>query len=131
MLAAFCTGKGKIGRETEVPKAGGELRCSCGVRACGVCGTDLHSYNGAFPAMASASPGHEFCGEIAEAGEGVSGFAANGFHVVIEPIKSCRGALLPDGAVPDLPEAGAAGHVRARRAAEYVCVPSVHTVSPA
>lgn len=89
MLAAFCTGRRAVEvRETEVPKPRqGEVLVR--VRACGICGTDLHLYHGALPSMATVSPGHEFCGEVAEVGEGVSGFAA-GDRVVVEPVKSCR-----------------------------------------
>ena len=124
MLAAFCTGKETIEvREVDVPKPGvGEVLVR--VRACGVCGTDLHSYNGAFPAMASASPGHEFCGEVAEIGEGVSGFAA-GDRVVIEPIKSCREcAYCRTGQYQICPKRVLLGTFAPGGLAEYVCVPA-------
>jgi (R,R)-butanediol dehydrogenase/meso-butanediol dehydrogenase/diacetyl reductase len=96
MLAVFCTGKHAIEvRETDMPRPGpGEVLVR--VRACGICGSDLHFYNGAFPAMAGISPGHEFCGEVAEAGEGVSGFRA-GDRVVVEPIRSCRSVYCRTG----------------------------------
>ncbi|HSP54310.1 MAG TPA: alcohol dehydrogenase catalytic domain-containing protein [Dehalococcoidia bacterium] len=89
MLAAFCTGKHAIEvREADVPAPGpGEVLVR--VRVCGICGSDLHFYNGAFPAMASVSPGHEFCGEIEAIGEGVSGWAP-GDRVIVEPLRSCR-----------------------------------------
>ena len=89
MLAAFCTGKHTIEvRDSDLLKPSAD-EVLVRVRACGICGSDLHFYNGAFPAIASVSPGHEFCGEVAEIGDGVSGFA-KGDRVVVEPIKSCR-----------------------------------------
>ncbi len=89
MMAAFCTGKEKIEvRETPVPSPGaGEVLLR--VRACGICGSDLHFYRGALPAMPNISPGHEFAGEVVELGEGVDGFSP-GQRVVVEPIRVCR-----------------------------------------
>ncbi len=124
MKAAFCTGKHTIElREADAPAPGaGEVLVQ--VRACGICGSDLHFYNGDFPAMASVSPGHEFCGEVAGVGDGVSGFAP-GDRVAVEPIRSCREcAYCRTGRY----------HICAKRAlmgtfvpgglAEYVCVPA-------
>jgi len=89
MRAAFIAGREQIEvRETDVPApSAGEVLLR--VRACGICGSDLHFYHGAFPANPNISPGHEFAGEIAEIGEGVSGFEA-GQRVVVEPIRRCR-----------------------------------------
>lgn len=88
MLAAFCTGKEQVAvRDTETPKpAPGEVLLR--VRACGICGSDLHFYDGSFPVTADTSMGHEFAGEIAELGEGVSGIAV-GDRVAIEPAIRC------------------------------------------
>jgi threonine dehydrogenase-like Zn-dependent dehydrogenase len=57
LKAAFCTGKHAVEvREVDVPSPGaGEALVR--VRACGICGTDLHAYNGAFPSMANARRG--------------------------------------------------------------------------
>lgn len=89
MTAAYCTGKEKIElRDTDVPEpAAGDVLVR--VRACGICGSDLHFYHGAFPAAPTVPPGHEFAGEIAEVGDGVSGWAV-GDRVVIEPVRHCR-----------------------------------------
>ena len=89
MLAAFCTGKETIAvRKVDQPRpAPGDVLVR--VRACGICGTDLHFYGGSFPAAPSVSPGHEFAGEVAELGDGVTGFAV-GDRVAVEPIRSCR-----------------------------------------
>jgi len=89
MTAAFLTGKEKIEvREKDVPSSGpGEVLVR--VRACGICGTDLHYYHGAFPSSPSVPPGHEYAGEIAELGEEVSGFEV-GQRVAVEPLRNCR-----------------------------------------
>jgi threonine dehydrogenase-like Zn-dependent dehydrogenase len=49
------------------------------VRACGICGSDIscfigHSKEGRYD-IAPYTPGHEWCGEVAEIGENVEGFA--------------------------------------------------------
>ena len=89
MRAAFITGKESVDvRETEVPApAAGEVLVR--VRACGICGSDLHFYHGVFPANPRISPGHEFAGELVELGEGASGFET-GQRVVVEPIQRCQ-----------------------------------------
>ncbi|TMG03825.1 MAG: zinc-binding dehydrogenase [Chloroflexi bacterium] len=89
MRAAFIAGKEKIEvRDTEVPSPdAGEVLVR--VRACGICGSDLHFYHGVFPANPNVSPGHEFAGEVVELGEGVGGFEP-GQGVVIEPIRRCQ-----------------------------------------
>jgi 2-desacetyl-2-hydroxyethyl bacteriochlorophyllide A dehydrogenase len=62
----------------------GEVRVA--VRACGICGSDLHMLHaGAVPGHV---PGHEIAGRIDACGEGVEGLAP-GESVVVEPISSC------------------------------------------
>jgi L-iditol 2-dehydrogenase len=88
MLAAFSGGKEKIEiREVPVPSPGpGEVLLR--VRACGICGSDLHFYRGELPVVTTIPLGHEFAGEVAGVGEGVQGFAP-GQRVVVEPLKTC------------------------------------------
>lgn len=88
MRAAFCTAKETIEvKTTDDPKPGpGEVLVR--VRQCGICGTDLHFYRAQLP-PSPAPLGHEFSGEVAELGEGVTRFAA-GDRVAIEPILSCQ-----------------------------------------
>ncbi|MFA4015313.1 MAG: hypothetical protein RUDDFDWM_000393 [Candidatus Fervidibacterota bacterium] len=58
------------------------------VMACGVCGTDLHIYEGEFIASYPIVMGHEFCGVVVEVGEGVSHISV-GERVAIQPNVSC------------------------------------------
>lgn len=64
------------------------------VRRIGVCGSDIHVYHGLHPYTPyPVVQGHEVAGEIAEVGEGVSGFAP-GDRVVFMPQVTC-GACYP------------------------------------
>ena len=89
MKAAFFAGKQTIElREVEDPQPGpGEVVVR--VRACGVCGSDLHFYHGTFPAASGVPPGHEYAGEVAALGDGVNGFVL-GDRVAVEPLQYCR-----------------------------------------
>ena len=63
-------------REVPVPAAGpGEVLLR--VRAVSVCGSDVHQYHNtqSWPVRVPVVLGHEFCGEVAARGAGVSGFA--------------------------------------------------------
>ena len=88
MRAVFMTDREKIRLgEAEKPAPGpGEVLVR--VRACGICGSDLHFYHGRLPPSPDISPGHEFAGEIAELGAGVDGFEV-GDRVAVEPYKFC------------------------------------------
>jgi 2-desacetyl-2-hydroxyethyl bacteriochlorophyllide A dehydrogenase len=58
------------------------------VHACGICGSDLHSYlHGAFVQPGQVM-GHEFVGEIVQVGDDVSGLAV-GDRVTASPIVPC------------------------------------------
>jgi len=59
-----------------------------GVRATGICGTDIHFFKGEWSVPTPLIPGHEFSGVIAEVGRGVSGIE-RGWHVVAEPNITC------------------------------------------
>lgn len=69
----------------EPPLEAGEVLLR--VRNCGVCGSDLHWFSGAFPAP-PVCPGHEISGEVMELGRGVEGFAV-GDPVAVEPLVTC------------------------------------------
>lgn len=73
--------------ERDQPYAGlGEVLVR--VRACGVCGTDVHIFHGGFRADYPVIPGHEFSGEVAEAGPDVTHVSA-GDPIVIDPNITC------------------------------------------
>lgn len=60
------------------------------VRACGICGTDLHIAAGEFPPTPyPIVPGHEFSGEVAALGPGVGGGIAEGDRVAADPSLFC------------------------------------------
>jgi (R,R)-butanediol dehydrogenase / meso-butanediol dehydrogenase / diacetyl reductase len=60
------------------------------VRACGICGSDLHTYLEGALVQPGQVLGHEFAGEIVEVGEAVQGIAL-GDRVTAIPIQPCGG----------------------------------------
>lgn len=61
------------------------------VRSCGICGTDVHIFGGDEGAAKTPPEtvlGHEFSGEVAALGEGVTGFKI-GDRVCVDPNKLC------------------------------------------
>ncbi len=58
------------------------------VKACGLCGTDLHIHEGEFAPRFPLIPGHEFTGEIAGVGSAVAGWHA-GDRVVANCNRAC------------------------------------------
>ncbi|MCS7186195.1 MAG: zinc-dependent alcohol dehydrogenase family protein [Armatimonadetes bacterium] len=58
------------------------------VKACGVCGTDLHIFDGDFPANFPLIPGHEFAGEVVEVGKSVKSVKVGDF-VAVHPNVPC------------------------------------------
>lgn len=76
--------------ETKRPEPGaGEVLIQ--VKACGVCGTDVHIYEGDQGAAEVTPPtilGHEFSGIIVKAGRGVTGFGP-GDRVCVDPNCYC------------------------------------------
>ena len=124
MLAAFSGGKEKIElKEVPVPAPGpGEVLLR--VRACGICGSDLHFYRGELPMIPTISPGHEFAGEVAEVGEGVQGIAP-AQRVVAEPLRTCREcSYCRTGNYEICPERVLLGTFAPGALAEYVTVPA-------
>lgn len=62
------------------------------VTACGLCGTDLHLYEGmTMPPGASypVHPGHEVAGTVVELGPGADGVIGLGTPVVLHPLADC------------------------------------------
>ncbi|HXG36938.1 MAG TPA: alcohol dehydrogenase catalytic domain-containing protein [Dehalococcoidia bacterium] len=89
MQAAVLAAPGKIEvKKLPLPQPGpGEVLLR--VRACGICGSDLHFYHGVLPARPGVPLGHEFAGEVAGLGPGVEGWQ-QGQHVAVEPVVVCQ-----------------------------------------
>ena len=74
--------------DVPIPMPGpGEVRVA--IRACGVCGSDVHAYHGRHPfTSCPVVPGHEFSGTIDAPGQGVTGWTV-GRRVTVEPSLVC------------------------------------------
>lgn len=99
MLASYFMGadaQQKFELREEVPAVPGAGEVLVRVRACGVCGTDVHIYHGeegSAPVNPPVVLGHEFSGEVAAIGEGVVSLQV-GDHVAMDPNRYC-GACRP------------------------------------
>jgi L-iditol 2-dehydrogenase len=83
-LLKYAPGKGNVGvREIPVPEPGAD-ELLIQVKYCGICGTDLHIYADEFPNDPPVVMGHEYCGTVVGAGEGVAGEWPVGQRVVGE-----------------------------------------------
>ena len=100
MRAAFYEGRKtiRVGEYTPGPLARGQVQLA--VSHCGICGTDLHLFNGKMDHRVTLPQviGHEMSGTIAAVGSGVTGWM-EGDRVTVRPLDPC-------GACP----ACAAGH---------------------
>lgn len=87
MRAALASGPRQVAiQEIERPTPGaGEVVVA--VRACGICGSDLHWWHGAWPAP-PVCPGHEIAGEVSAVGRDVRDLK-EGDRVALEGIASC------------------------------------------
>jgi len=59
------------------------------VKAAGICGTDIHIYDGDFIATYPVIPGHEFAGEVVDVGKAVESIKP-GDRVAVDPGVFCR-----------------------------------------
>jgi L-iditol 2-dehydrogenase len=83
-LVKTMKGKGFIEiKDVPVPTIG-DYEVLIDVKACGICGTDLHIYHDEFPYYPPVILGHEFSGSISAIGRNVQGWAV-GDRVVGEP----------------------------------------------
>lgn len=100
MISAVFYGKHDLRiEECEVPRLGAR-EVLVQVRACGVCGTDVHIYEGDEGAAAVTPPtipGHEFSGVVAAVGSDVSACKV-GDRICIDPNCYC-GSCTPAAAV--------------------------------
>jgi len=93
MKAAVFYGKGDIRVETNFPTPSvKENEVLIRVKACGVCGTDVHIFSGAQGATDCNPPvilGHEFSGVVEKTGSSVTHVKV-GQHVTVNPNISCE-----------------------------------------
>ncbi len=90
MKAAYYRGNKTITIGDEPPQLPGAGEVRIDVAYCGVCGTDLHIYQGHMDRRVTMPQimGHEMSGQIAEIGEGVEGWEI-GDRVVVRPLDPC------------------------------------------
>lgn len=95
------------------------------VHACGVCGTDLHIYEGVMPwARLPLIPGHEFSGIVVDVGEDVNGISI-GDAVAVDPNITCGLCRYCRSARRNLcPNVESIGVTRDGGFAEYVLAPA-------
>jgi 2-desacetyl-2-hydroxyethyl bacteriochlorophyllide A dehydrogenase len=113
-------------QEVEAPRAGpGEVVVA--VRACGLCGTDVHIAHGEFPpAPYPLIPGHEFAGVVVERGAGVES-PVLGSRVAVDPTLPCGHCAFCREGRPNLcARWGAIGDTTAGALAERVAVPAAN-----
>ena len=91
MRAAVFHGVRDIRLEERERRRPGRGEVAVRVKACGVCGTDVHMYHGAPGSVQIRPPvvlGHELSGEVAEVGAGVDRLA-DGDRVTVDPNMPC------------------------------------------
>lgn len=117
MLAAVFEGNGKLVlKQREEPRVSKPTDVLLKVQGVGICGTDLHILQvpPAHPATIGATLGHEFTGEVVEAGPAVTEVKP-GDRVLVDPhpgcgvCEECRSGH-PDRCVPLYSSASAPGH---------------------
>ena len=98
------------------------------VQRAGICGSDVNRFvKGSYPWQPGFIMGHEFCGEIADVGPGVSDWQV-GQQVVIEPTLYCGSCFYCQQGYQnrcvDFMRRGITGSGTNGGFAEYVCVPA-------
>ncbi len=124
MRASLYTGPGKLSLTTRETPRPGPADLLVQVKACGICGTDLHIFEGEFPATSGIALGHEYAGVVAEVGSAVGGITP-GSHVAVDPNIPC--GICPGcrrGDVHLCDDLQALGVTRHGGFAEYSVVPS-------
>ncbi len=114
-------------KEVPYPKPDSE-EVTIKVENIGICGTDIHIFQGEFLSPYPIIPGHEFSGTIHEIGENVNGFNV-GDRVTADPslfCGHCEFCLTNRG--NQCENWGAIGNTVDGSMAEYVKVPSKNTV---
>ena len=90
MKAAVFQGNRRVEIEERPIPAIGDGEVLLRVRASGICGSDVHGFEGKIPDRRPAGlvMGHEACGEVVEAGRGADRFKA-GDRVAVNPLIPC------------------------------------------
>lgn len=125
MQAAVLVAPGRFEVETRpVPEpAPGEALIR--VSRCGICGTDIHIFNGHYAADSLPMvPGHEFTGTVAALGAGVQGLQEGGKVVVDMNIGCGRCFWCRRNEILNCPEMRQMGITMDGAFAEYIAVPA-------
>jgi 2-desacetyl-2-hydroxyethyl bacteriochlorophyllide A dehydrogenase len=125
MRAVVLERPGQVAVQTRPDPTPGDGEVVVRVSACGICGSDLHIFDGDIPGIAyPLVPGHEFAGEVVEVGREVTGFRV-GQRVAADPSLPC-GTCTPcrRGRISLCRNFGAIGGTVDGAFAEYVSVPS-------
>jgi L-iditol 2-dehydrogenase len=70
-LTKLAAGEGNVDLAERPERAPGPGEVALDVRAAGICGTDLHIWLGEYDSVPPVTMGHEVCGVVTEAGDGV------------------------------------------------------------
>lgn len=128
MRAAVITGPGALEVATLPDPTPERSEVVVAVAGCGICGTDLHIFDGEFAPSLPIVPGHEFAGEVVAVGAGVEMLSV-GAQVAVDPSLHCghchycrrgRGNLCENWAAIGVSQAGGA--------ADFVAVPEANCV---
>ncbi|MEU6040450.1 zinc-dependent alcohol dehydrogenase family protein [Actinomadura sp. NPDC047616] len=127
MRAALIETPGTVAVTTVPDPAPGPGQVVVAVAACGICGTDLHIFDGDFaPTPYPIVPGHEFAGEIVAVGAGVAGLRT-GDRVAVDPSLFCGACHYCERGQGNLCENwNAIGVTRDGACAEYALAPAAN-----
>lgn len=124
MKAAVYRGKGQI-EITDLPKPTiGPDEVLLRIKSVGICGTDLHIYNGGTDVKPGTTIGHEFAGDVVEVGDQVTNIKV-GDRAVAEHVVTCHQCYYCLRGKPELClKAEVLGMDRPGALAEYVAIPA-------
>lgn len=88
-LAAVTTAPGRIEVRRVEPRPEGPGEALLRVELAGVCGTDLHLFDGSLPADLPLVQGHEMSAVVDELPDGYAGALRPGDRVAVEPVIAC------------------------------------------
>ena len=128
MRAALIEAPGRVTVTTVPDPVPGPREVVVRVASCGLCGTDLHILEGEFAPTLPVVPGHEFAGEVAAVGTGVTELVP-GDRVAVDPSLYCHECRYCRQGHNNLCDRWAAiGVTTAGGAAEYALAPVANCV---